>query len=130
MTSGKISERFENGSINSLLESKKTGMIEWNEHKAFKGVYLKHVITGADTNGDLSCHLVRVNPGCTLDTHVHEGKMEMHQVIEGSGLCVAGGREIKYIPGAITLIPADTAHKVTAGDEGIFMLAVFSRALL
>lgn len=130
MLSKKISNKFENGIITGLSNDINTGTIDWNEHNLFKGVYLKHLIKGIDTNSSLSCHLVKVNPGCSIDTHVHNGKLEVHEVIEGTGICIIGEKTVDYSTGTITLIPADIPHKVTAGNEGIYILAKFSPALL
>jgi quercetin dioxygenase-like cupin family protein len=130
MLSEKISEKFENGIIAGLSNDLKTETIDWNEHNLFKGVYLKHLIKGIDTNNSLSCHLVKVNPGCSIDTHFHNGKLEIHEVIEGTGICIIGKKAIDYSTGTVTLIPADIPHKVTAGTEGIYILAKFSPALL
>ena len=130
MLSEKISEKFENGIITGLSNDIKTGTIDWYEHNLFKGVYLKHLIKGIDTNSSLSCHLVKVDPGCSIDTHIHNGKLEVHEVIEGSGICIIGEKTIDYSTGTIALIPADIHHKVTAGNEGIYILAKFSPAIL
>jgi quercetin dioxygenase-like cupin family protein len=130
MLSEKISEKFENGIIVGLSKDIKTGTIDWNEHNLFKGVYLKHLIKGIDTNSSISCHLVNVTPGCSIDTHIHNGKLEIHEVIEGTGVCIIGEKTINYCAGTISLIPADIPHKVTAGNEGIYILAKFSPALL
>ncbi|WP_088186123.1 cupin domain-containing protein [Desulfosporosinus sp. FKA] len=126
----KISKKFEKGIVVGLTDDVKTETIEWNEHNLFKGVYLKHLIKGIDTNGTLSCHLVKVNPGCSIDTHIHNGKLEVHEIIEGSGVCIIGEKTIDYYAGIISLIPADIPHKVTAGSEEIYILAKFSPALL
>ncbi|MCX7710003.1 MAG: cupin domain-containing protein [Clostridia bacterium] len=125
-----ISEAFELGTVNRLVDTRNTESLSWVEHSTFKGVFLKHILKGEDTSGSLSCHLVKINPGCCIDRHVHQGKLEVHEVVSGKGTCSIAGKEIAYAPGSIALIPADTDHKVTAGEEGIFLLAKFSPALL
>ncbi len=130
MQSEKISKDFENGIISGLLCDIETNSLVWNEHNLFKGVFLKHIIKSIDTNGSLSCHLVKINPGCAIDTHAHIGKLEVHEIIDGDGICHIGERTIDYKPGKVTLIPADIPHKVIAGDEGIFLFAKFSPALI
>lgn len=123
-------KNFEKGTIYLPASGKKAEDLPWVEHKAFKGVFLKHLIKGEDTGGALSCHLVRINSGCCIDHHTHEGKLEVHEVIEGSGNCQVNDEFIPYMPGSVALIPADIDHKVVAGKEGIFLLAKFSPALL
>jgi hypothetical protein len=57
--------------------------LDWHPHPAFKGVALKHLAIGEATGGRFSCHLVRIEPGCAIGTHVHKGKWELHEVIAG-----------------------------------------------
>jgi quercetin dioxygenase-like cupin family protein len=123
-------EYFEAGSlfINGKVVNIKS--LVWNEHPAFKGVYLKHILKGEDTNNTLSCHLVKIDAGCEIGTHNHCGKTELHEVIFGHGKCFVGEKEIDYTTGKITVMPADINHKVTAGDEGLFLFAKFFPALV
>ncbi|HWP97534.1 MAG TPA: cupin domain-containing protein [Syntrophomonadaceae bacterium] len=130
MKNERISGMFEAGVVGGLHGAKDISILAWNEHNLFKGVYLKHLVRGEDTNGLLSCHLVKVNPGSILDTHTHNGTLEIHEVIEGEGMCLLADRAINYQPGTVTLIPADTLHKVVAGDKGLFLLTKFAPALV
>lgn len=105
--------------------------LPWNAHPTFRGVHLKHLVTGASTGGALSAHLVRVEGGCCLEEHVHADKLELHEVVQGAGRCALAGRTVRYEPGACGLIPAGVAHSVRADDaEDLFILAKFSPALL
>ena len=104
--------------------------IGWNPHPTFKGVFMKHVVTGADTNGRLSCHLVRIEPGCEIGDHIHAGKMELHEVMAGEGRCEIGDETVDYAPGTIAYIPDDIHHRVMAGKDGLELLAKFSPALI
>ncbi len=101
----------------------------WNAHPIYKGVYLKHLVLGSDTDNRLSCHIVKVDPYCTLEEHLHDGKLELHEVIAGSGTCFLNGKEITYLPGVIGVIPANVKHKVTAGKNGLYLMAKFAPAL-
>ncbi|WP_353119100.1 cupin domain-containing protein [Nitratidesulfovibrio sp.] len=102
----------------------------WNPHPSFQGVEMKHLVRGASTEGRLSCHMVRVAPGCTLETHVHEGQWELHEVMHGSGRAEVSGKGMDYRPGSVNVIPMGTAHRVQAGDDGLWLLAKFFPALL
>jgi quercetin dioxygenase-like cupin family protein len=102
----------------------------WNEHSAFKGVFLKHIIKGENTDNRLSCHLVRINPGCEIGIHTLSGKTELHEIIHGSGICTIEQSKIDYHKGVIGFIPADRNHSVKAEQEGLFLLAKFFPALL
>ena len=103
--------------------------LTWNPHAKFEGVFMKNLITGGDTGGALSCHIVKVEPGCILDTHLHAGKLELHEVVEGGGTLFLDGREFDYTVGVVGVIPADTPHKVVAGPDGLVLLAKFTPAL-
>ena len=101
----------------------------WNPHPTYKGVYLKHLILGKDTENQLSCHIVKVEPNCILDTHLHDGKIEIHEVVDGSGIMFLDSKEIAYSVGQICVIPANTPHKVIAGKDGLILFAKFTPAL-
>lgn len=102
----------------------------WNEHAVFKGVFLKHIIKGETTGNRLSCHLVKINPGCEIGLHNHPGKTELHEIISGFGHCWIEHSAVDYYAGVIGFIPADIDHSVKAEAEGLFLLAKFSPALL
>lgn len=104
--------------------------MEWIPHPKFEGSFMKHLIRGADNDNLASCHLVRVNPGCRLDDHIHANEWEYHHILEGDGIGYLDGREMVYQPGKIAVIPKGATHKVVAGQEGILILATFLPALL
>ncbi len=105
------------------------GALAWNEHPAFKGVALKHLVTAKDTGGQFSCHLVRVAPGKAIGEHVHKAQTETHEVIAGGGVCVNGGVRLAYEPGVISILPMGSPHSVTAGPDGLYLFAKFIPAL-
>ncbi len=102
----------------------------WIPHPQFKGVYLKHIITGTDTDGSLSLHLVKVDPDCALAEHQHMGQLELHEVIQGEGVCRLEEQTVIYVPGTLTVIPLGSRHEVTAGAPGLFLKAIFTPALV
>jgi quercetin dioxygenase-like cupin family protein len=105
--------------------------LPWNPHPRFPGVALRHLVTGAQTNGALSAHLVRVSAGCCLEEHVHPGSVELHEVARGTGLCQLAEKSVRYAPGVCGLIPAGVAHSVRAdAGEDLYILAKFAPALL
>lgn len=97
----------------------------WNSHPTFPGVCLKDLVLGADTDGGFSCHLVRVDPGCSLDVHRHPAQTEVHQVATGRAVCRLDDRELAYGPGEMAVIPMGRPHSVVAGDEGVTLVATF-----
>lgn len=123
-------EQMQNGRLYLNDARTENSNIPWNPHQTFKGVYLKHLVTSAQTNGKFSAHLVKVEPGCILDNHIHEGKMEMHEVVKGSGMLTLENKTYVYAPGDLAIIPENALHKVVAGDSGIYLLAKFVPALI
>ena len=120
---------FDNGSIylpdiNGIIASE-----PWNKHVKFQGVCMKDIITGTGTEGAFSVHFVKIESRCSIGEHLHEGKAELHEIIAGSGNCFIDGKEVFYSPGDFALIPCDTLHSVTAGDNGLFLIAKFVPAL-
>jgi len=119
-----------NGLITTCQHEQSAAQLEWNAHPRFAGVALKHLVRGADTAGQLSCHLVRVEPGCSLALHTHEEQWELHEVVAGEGAGQLAGRVVRYLPGCVTVIPRGSQHEVTAGPQGLVLLAKFFPALL
>ncbi len=104
--------------------------VPWTRHQAFEGVELKHIVTARETGGQFSFHLVRVAPGKAIGMHVHQIQLETHEVIAGVGVCVSGGAELRYEPGAVSILPRGLPHEVRAGDKGLCLFAKFIPALV
>ena len=116
--------------VHTLTDLRDAEALPWQDHPAFAGVRLRHLVTAADTQGQLSCHIVRLDPGASLAGHVHDGQWELHEVVCGSGTAALAGRKADYAPGVTAVIPRGTPHAVTAGDQGLCLLAKFFPALL
>jgi len=106
------------------------GNMVWNKHPVFAGVSLRHMVTGKETDGRFSAHLVRVDPGCALESHSHAENWEFHSVISGTARCEVAGRMTGYAPGVCGVMPQGVAHRVVAGDEEVYILATFVPAML
>ncbi|GAB6097012.1 hypothetical protein JCM14469_32660 [Desulfatiferula olefinivorans] len=104
--------------------------VEWEKHPSFRGVYLKHMITGSETGGRFSSHLVRIDPHSCLDLHAHERHMELHEVIDGNGTCRLKDEVVDYRSGTMAVIPVGEHHRVEAGDDGLTLLAKFVPSLV
>ena len=102
--------------------------VAWTAHPKFPGVAMKTVVGSALTRGALSQHLVRVDAGCALETHVHAEQCELHLVLAGSGDARLEDQPCVYRPGSVSTIPAGSAHSVRAGADGLTLLASFSPA--
>jgi quercetin dioxygenase-like cupin family protein len=120
---------IEQGEIFSLHKKILVQEISWSAHPTFKGVYLKHLVKGEDTDGKFSCHLVKVEGGCQIGSHIHEGKWELHEVLEGVGECIMEQNKIAYQVGVTSIIPEGIKHIVTA-DQELYLLAKFIPALI
>lgn len=98
---------------------------DWKDHPKFEGVSLKCILSGEDTNGAFSFHLVRIAPNKQIDFHIHAEQVETHEVIAGSGYCINDGVKLDYAPGTLSIFPKAIEHKVVAGEEGLYLFAKF-----
>jgi mannose-6-phosphate isomerase-like protein (cupin superfamily) len=130
METREITACMTNGSITYRDREDAIENIPWNQHPKFKGVFLKHIIKGADTDGMLSCHIVKIDPDAVLEDHVHENQWELHEIIEGEGRFILESKETLYHPGRMGIIPKATKHKVIAGKSGLVLFAKFFPALI
>jgi len=124
-----IFEDFDCGKLFFKGNVEDISKLAWNKHAKFEGVELKHIITAKHTDGKFSCHLVKVAPGKKIGEHLHNGQIEIHEVVAGYGKCICAGEELEYVPGNIGFMPADVLHEVIAGPEGVYLLAKFFPAL-
>lgn len=104
--------------------------LPWNKHATCEGVFLKHLITGAVTNGQFSCHLVRVQAGHEISEHIHAKNWELHEVIAGDGRGFLNGQELSYQPGNTIVIPLGEKHRVVAESADLYLWAKFIPALI
>lgn len=103
--------------------------LEWNKN-ANKGVYLKHIVKGEDTDGKFSCHIVKIEAGCEIGQHIHENNWELHEVITGEGKCFLEDKKVGYSVGTLSVIPQGMKHKVMAINGELYLFAKFIPALL
>jgi len=125
-----ILQAFQEGQVFSAAQEEHVKDLPWHEHPKIQGVALKHLITAKDSDGKFSSHLVRVNHGCEIGTHIHEGKWELHEVLGGCGKCRIDQKEVDYRAGVMAVIPADIPHVVAATESDLYILAKFVPALL
>jgi quercetin dioxygenase-like cupin family protein len=120
---------FDTGHL--LLPSGDTAFADlpWNPHPAFPGVTLKHLVSGPDTGGRFSYHLVRIDPDHAIGLHRHATQLETHEVIDGAGQATNDGVTLDYAPGVVSIVPSGVEHGVTAGPEGLVLLSKFIPAL-
>ncbi len=118
-------QQFENGTLVQAGECTEVGLCAWNAHKDFAGVALKNVVTADQTAGLFTCHLVRIAPHHQIGRHSHPASVELHEVIDGSGVCLTDQGEIPYAPGVVAILARNMPHEVRAGEEGLCLFAKF-----
>ncbi|MDR1732313.1 MAG: cupin domain-containing protein [Synergistaceae bacterium] len=120
-----VFERFKNGRLYTTEGIREFAAVEWSQHPKFEGVELRHIVPGAQTKDQFSYHLVRIAPGKKIGLHTHETQLETHEVIDGDGVCLCGGREMTYESGVIAILPKNEEHEVKAGPNGLLLFAKF-----
>jgi quercetin dioxygenase-like cupin family protein len=118
------------GMVAAGTQRREVAGVEWKAHPAFTGVEMKLLLSGADTAGGYSLHLVRVAGGREIGEHTHQGSRELHTVVAGQGRCQTPTGDTGYAPGTCRDIPAGEPHRVLAGPGGLMLLATFVPALV
>lgn len=121
---------FASGNISRISGSKDAKSLAWNPHPSNAGVNLKHLITGDETEGRFSVHLVKLDPGAIIGEHVHEDHWELHAIVGGDGVCAVERNAVTYEAGDMNVLPENIKHSVQAGKNGLLILAKFIPALL
>ena len=125
MQTNSLFDSFDNGALAVPGKEKDFSSLPWNAHPTFPGVALKHLVTGGETGGLFSYHLVRIEPGKRIGKHIHDPQLETHEVIDGRGGCRNGESELRYKPGVISIFPSGVTHEVTAEETGLLLFAKF-----
>ncbi len=118
-------QQFDNGTILTAEQKIDTALCAWNKHKDFEGVFIKHLITAEQTAGLFTCHLIRLDPHGVIRLHSHPTSIELHEVAQGSGVCLVYGEEIPYTPGTLGVMNRNAPHEVRAGADGLCLFAKF-----
>ena len=119
-----VGEIFINGQKTNRIDD-----IDWNEHPKFKGVFIKNLLTGSDSNNYLSAMMVKIEPYMEIGLHKHDGQGELHEVIAGNATAFIGEQRIDYVSGVISFVPVYVEHRIQASADGITMLAKFTPSL-
>ena len=97
----------------------------WHSNPGWPGVSLADLASGADTKEAFSSHLVRVEKGCEVSSHLHESQWEWNAILTGHGRILFDRREISFKPGDTFTTPPGVRHAVVADKEDVALLAVF-----
>jgi len=130
MESKKISEIFEQGVVIFPGAETEANAKPWYPLPGCSGVFLKDLVTGKETGGRFSYHLVRIWKEREVADHDHETQWEWNLVIGGKGTFVIGDKEVATAPGQTFVTPPKNHHTVIAGHEDLSLLALFVPALV
>ncbi len=125
-----VPDAFDKGAVflpDREIESAKE---PWYQHPEWKGVFLKDLVTGKDTGGAFSYHLVRVWKNCEVMDHDHETQWEWNCILSGKGVFLLEDKEVSLVPGQTFVTPPGVHHTVSAHHEDLLLLAVFVPALV
>lgn len=125
-----MNQLIEQGAVFTSATPQSISNLPWNKHATCEGVFLKHLVTGAATNGQFSCHLVRVQAGHEISEHIHPKNWELHEVVAGQGRGFLSGKELVYETGNTIVIPQGELHRVVADGEDLYLWAKFIPALV
>jgi len=95
-----------------------------NLYKRANDMFVK--VTAAETNGTYEICEERCPPGFASRRHMHTENFETFFIIEGSATFELAGDIYDAQPGQLFHIPPKVPHKVTAGNDGVRMLMVYS----
>jgi len=126
----KIPEIFEQGAVLFPRMEIEANAKPWYSLPGSKGVFLKDLVTGKETGGKFSYHLVRVWKDSEVPDHEHETQYEWNLIISGKGVFVIGDREVTIAPGQTYVTPPKNHHTVCATGEDLSLLALFIPALV
>jgi quercetin dioxygenase-like cupin family protein len=121
---------FENGNVICTEKIMSMENVPWVKHPVFEGVFMKNLITAAETHGAFSCHLARISPGHSVDEHSHSELWEFNEVLEGIGTMTLADKTITCKAGDSFVNPPGVPHSLTASDGELYITAKFVPALL
>ncbi|MCU0631307.1 MAG: cupin domain-containing protein [Methanoregulaceae archaeon] len=124
-----IRDIFEQGAVLFPDFENDAAEIPWKPHPKWEGVFLKDLVTGKATGGKFSYHLVKVNKDFEVKDHDHTTQWEWNLIISGDGIFVIGDKEVTIEPGQTFVTPPGIHHIVSAGDQDLLLLAIFTPAL-
>jgi quercetin dioxygenase-like cupin family protein len=126
----KLTEIFEQGGVIFPGLEIEANAKTWYSLPGCEGVFLKDLVTGKETGGKFSYHLVRVSKNGEVADHDHETQWEWNLIISGKGTFVIGNKEVTIAPGQTFVTPPKNHHTVSAGHEDLLLLALFIPALV
>jgi mannose-6-phosphate isomerase-like protein (cupin superfamily) len=130
MEQKKIPEIFEQGVVVFPRFETEANAKPWYSLQGSEGVFLKDLVTGKETGGKFSYHLVRIWKDGEVTGHDHETQWEWNLILSGKGTFVMGDKEVAVAPGQAFVTPPKNHHTVSAGHEDLSLIALFIPALV
>jgi quercetin dioxygenase-like cupin family protein len=129
MKQGDILKSFDSGKIVFPEREIDAATLPWKNHPVFKGVFLKELVSAADTKGAFNCLLIKIEKGAGVGDHTHTTQWEYNEVLEGRGMFGFGGTRSDCKPGDSYVNPPGVSHSVAAPKEDLYIFAKFFPAL-
>ncbi len=129
MKQSEIYKLFDNGKIVFPEKEIDAAAIKWNKHPVFNGVFLKELVSAADTKGAFNCLLIKIEKGAEVDEHTHDTQWEFNEVLDGNGMFGFGDKKSACKPGDSYVNPPGVSHSVAAPKEDLYIFAKFMPAL-
>ncbi len=107
-----------------MSKCKVVGPEDGNLYKRKNDMFVK--VTAEDTGGNYEICEERCPPGFQSRRHMHTQNHESFYVLEGSATFDLGGDIHQGTPGTLIHIPPGVPHQMTAGDDGVRVLMVYS----
>ncbi|MDD1729683.1 MAG: cupin domain-containing protein [Methanospirillum sp.] len=102
----------------------------WYSPPGWNGVFLKDLITGKETKGQFSYHLVRIQEHCEVPDHAHDTQWEVNAIFNGNGSFLLEEKIIPIKTGQTFATPPGNHHTVKAGNKELVLTAMFVPALV
>jgi quercetin dioxygenase-like cupin family protein len=124
-----VSRIFDQGMVIFPDHKEDINKKSWYTPPGWVGVSLKDIITGKDTSGAFSYHLVKIARHCEVPPHAHEAQWEWNVILNGTGSFVIQETEMPVTIGETYVTPPGISHTVKAEDRELVITAVFVPAL-
>nr|WP_319538250.1 cupin domain-containing protein [uncultured Methanospirillum sp.] len=124
-----VSRIFDQGTVVFPDHKEDINKKSWYTPPGWVGVSLKDIITGKDTGGAFSYHLVRITRHCEVPSHVHDTEWEWNVILNGNGSFVIQEKETQVVIGETYVTPPGISHTVKAGNSDLVITATFVPAL-
>ena len=108
---------------------KKEKDLKWAPHP-FLSIQIMHLLTQKDDQADITCFLVKVPKGTSIEEHVHPTQEDIIYVMQGKGkMWIDGYGDFGIEKGTLIRVPKNTRHRMYEVTEELLNFDVFSPPL-